>query len=100
METTTAPAPSTAADATLPRGSVLVLAALGLAVFLIANDTTSLTVGLPTLHAGFLVDAALGVLALATALLVVLGPGSRLLNGSGGAVDLRSGGERAAEGTN
>jgi hypothetical protein len=40
------------------------------------------------------------VLALATALLVVRGTGSRRLNGPDGAVDLRSGGERAAEGAN
>ncbi len=52
------------------------------------------------LHAGLRVDAALGLLALAAGLLVVRASGSRALNGPDGALDLRSGGERAAEGTN
>ncbi|HTR73857.1 MAG TPA: MFS transporter [Solirubrobacterales bacterium] len=52
------------------------------------------------LHAGFLVDAALGFLALATALLVVRGRHSRRLDGSDDPVDLRSGDEHATAGTN
>lgn len=52
------------------------------------------------LHAGFLVDAALGLLAFGCALLVVRRRDSRSLNGPDGAVDLGSGGERAAARTN
>src|ERR1700754_4015777 len=55
MEETTAPAPAPT-DEALSHRTIAALAAMGLAVFLIANDITSLTVALPTIERDFDTD--------------------------------------------
>jgi EmrB/QacA subfamily drug resistance transporter len=56
MEATVAPPTPTPEAERLSRRTVLALAAMGLAVFLIANDITSLTVALPTIERDFDTD--------------------------------------------